>query len=561
MPRLGTHATHTRPQSRARRVIEAITLAALTLGLMDCASARVRKENERALAEADAKVLEGCYECLQAARATYARLATGRQALPKNITPMSVRLFETDVLLALRSKELGLEPHTIVAEARGLASRLPPSYEPARVLAMVAAVLPDTRAVPLSATEMQMSRDKGYVARMDSELAWVDQSPLSPAVRKYVALSLDCSYPERYKERGDTANPLARRRELPINAPPLLAYRGADCADSDTLALKRVLNAAPTFDEAAYALGNTVVWSAGETGGEDAARYFARALARFPRSAGITFMSGWLNLTIGDCADAVRFYDSTLALEPMHDRALLQKAICQSNLHQDSAAIATVTRFIALGTADIAQGYYWRAVSRLRLRQLDLARADAEAAKARSRGGDVLTIAGIVEHEQEDYVIAEADLRGARAVPKGSENCHAAFYLGSVLTKRQAWGEAAASYDSAMVCYDDRANFIVAKIEQVRASRRGSPEFKAKRIASLESDLADRRTRQRTSAFNAASMNARINNFARAEELLLVAAQSPDLTDKIDRLREEMARVSRPAPVPTVQRPVPRGER
>jgi tetratricopeptide (TPR) repeat protein len=545
MPLFVTATRHSPPQT-AHRSIERLLLVATALALAGCASARLQRENQRALAEADAKVLEGCFRCLQDARATYARLATGKHALPKNTGPMSVRLFEVDVLLALRAKELGLDPRAALAEARSLTPRLPATLEPDRVLAMVEAVLPDTRALPMSVIDAKMRRDKAYVARMDSDLTWVERSPLSSPVRKYVALALDCSYPDRYKERGDSANPLARRRELPINAPPLLAYRGADCADSDTLALKRVLNAAPSFDEAAYALGNTVVWSAAETGGDDAVRYYARARARFPRSAGITFMSGWLDLTIGDCVEAVRFYDSTLALEPMHDRALLQKAICQSNMHQDSAAIATATRFISLGTSDVAQGYYWRAVSRLRRRELDLARDDAEAAKARSRGGDVLTIAGIVEHEQEDYVPAEADLRAARNVPKGSENCHAAFYLGSVLTKRQAWPEAAASYDSAMVCYDDRASFIAAKIEQVRASRRGSPEFKAKRIASLESDLADRRSRQRTSAFNAASMNARLDNFARAEELLQIAAQSPELAEKIDRLREEIARVPRP---------------
>ena len=551
------HASRTQRQHRLRRVVDRAAALVIALALTACASGRIRKENERALAAADAKILEGCYQCLQDARATYARLATGKQALPKNAPSMRVRLFETDVLLALRAKELGLDPRPAVAEARDLAPRLPASFEPGRVLTMVDAVLPDSRARSIAAIEAQMRRDRAYVAGMDSDLAWVERSPLAPAVRKYVALALDCSYPDRYKARGDTTNPLARRRELPINAPPLLTYRGADCAENDTLALKRVLNAAPSFDEAAYALGNTVVWSAGETGGEDAARYFGRALARFPRAAGIAFMSGWLDLTIGDCVEAVRFYDSTLALEPVHERALLQKAICQSNMHQDSAAIATATRFIALGPSDIAQGYYWRAVSRLRRRELDLARSDAEAAKARSRGSEILTIAGIVEHEQEDYVPAEADLRGARAAPKGEENCHAAFYLGSVLTKRQAWAEVAASYDSAMVCYDDRASFIEAKIEQVRAGRRGSPEFKAKRIASLESDLADRRSRQRTSAFNAASMNARLGNFARAEELLVVAIQSPELTDQVAKLREELARASATAPA-SRGRPVPR---
>ena len=54
----------------------ALATAALSLG---CASTRVRKANERALAIADARVLEGCYGCLQDARATYERLAAGKQ--------------------------------------------------------------------------------------------------------------------------------------------------------------------------------------------------------------------------------------------------------------------------------------------------------------------------------------------------------------------------------------------------------------------------------------------------------------------------------------------------
>ena len=131
-----------------------------------------------------------------------------------------------------------------------------------------------------------------------------------------------------------------------------------------------------------------------------------------------------------------------------------------------------------------------------------------------------------------------------------------------VLTKREAWAEAAASYDSAMVCYDDKANVIVAKLEQVRQSTRGSAEFRARRIASLESDLADRRKRNQTSAFNAASMNARLGNFARAEELLMTAAQSTDLADQIAKLREQLAQATRPATLPAVrQRAVPRERR
>jgi len=110
-----------------------------------------------------------------------------------------------------------------------------------------------------------------------------------------------------------------------------------------------------------------------------------------------------------------------------------------------------------------------------------------------------------------------------------------------------------------MVCYDDKANLIAAKIEQVRGSTRGSAEFRARRIASLETDLADRRKRNQTSAFNAASMNARLGNFARSEELLVIAAQSPDLSDQIAKLRQQLAEAARSAPPASArQRQVPR---
>jgi hypothetical protein len=91
-----------------------------------------------------------------------------------------------------------------------------------------------------------------------------------------------------------------------------------------------------------------------------------------------------------------------------------------------------------LNTPYVGQGYYWRASSRLRRRELDLARSDIETAKSKGRGGETLTLAGVIEHEQNDLAIAESDLKEARAAFRGSENCTAAFYLGSVQNKRQA---------------------------------------------------------------------------------------------------------------------------
>jgi hypothetical protein len=531
---------------RARPTTSIISLVVLATSV-GCASARIRRENERALAAADSKVLAGCYDCLQDARRTYERLAVGKHA-----SGIVVRLFETNVLLTIREKELGLDSRPSFGRARALAPRVPATVGASRVLAMADAMLSDDRAVPTKARDARIAELKSYRAALDTELTWIEQAPLTPAVRKYIALAVDCAHADRYRTPTDTAGPLQKRRLVPINAPPLVAYRAADCANTDTLTLKRVLTAAPSFDEAAYALGNVVAFSASETGGEDALRYLMQARTKFPRAPGVSFMLGWLNLNIGDCAEAVRYYDSTLTMVPTHDRAMLQKAICQSRSHQDSAAIATATQFIALDTPDVAEGYYWRAVSVLRQRELDRARSDVEIAKARTSAdaGTVRTLAGIIEHEQSDFPIAEADLRSARASWKGYENCTAAFYLGSVLTKREAWPEAAASYDSAMVCYADKAAKTEGMIARVQASTKGSAAYRAKRIAALESDLEDLRKRYFTSSFNAASMNARLANFDRAGELLAVASQSSDLTDQVAKLREQIAQVRAQRPVP-----------
>src|SRR5215211_2115225 len=122
---------------RVRIAAAVIAFAAVSASL-GCASARIRKANALALAVADTRVLEGCYGCLRDARATYARVAGDKHT--KQPAPVIARLFETDVLLALREKELGLDSRASMDRARALVPRVPASLEPKRVLDIVDAV-------------------------------------------------------------------------------------------------------------------------------------------------------------------------------------------------------------------------------------------------------------------------------------------------------------------------------------------------------------------------------------------------------------------------------------
>ena len=64
---------------RRSSAIRWLTLATTALSLLSlgCASAQIRKANELALARADARVLEGCYECLRDARDVLQRERVG----------------------------------------------------------------------------------------------------------------------------------------------------------------------------------------------------------------------------------------------------------------------------------------------------------------------------------------------------------------------------------------------------------------------------------------------------------------------------------------------------
>lgn len=521
-----------------RRVAFALVLLAATGG---CASAKLRKANERALAIADTHVLEGCTDCLLEARAVYARVADSKDR--KNAPAAAAKLFETDLLLALREKELALDWRPTVEHARALVPRVPASLEPARLLAIVDVVLPDMNGVPPKRLNAMRRERRSFVEKIPAELAWLREStvPLTPAVRDYVRLSLDCSYPVRPDVARQPYDSVRKSRQPPPNASPLVQYRAGICAGGDSTLLVRTAAAVPGFAEAAYFLGQPAAFAADETGGDDARALLGRAYQRFRKAPGVTFYLGWLGTTTGNCTEALRWYDETIATEPEHEQAWFQRTICLTSLRQDSAAIESATRLIALETESTGQAYYWRALNRLRRNELEMARSDVDTAKVLTREAEnVLTLAGVIEHDQDDLAPAERDLRAARGKPNGKKNCTAAWYLGLVLNKATRWKESATSFEASMDCYTEKMAEDRDGIAIVRANPKFREAMKAKKIAALEADIAEQQGRYFTAAFNGASNNARAGEMVRAKELLEIAAQDPKLTDQVTKLREAL---------------------
>jgi hypothetical protein len=94
-----------------------------------------------------------------------------------------------------------------------------------------------------------------------------------------------------------------------------------------------------------------------------------------------------------------------------------------------------------------------------------------------------------------------------------------------------------------MGCFDLKAAQARQRIERLLAQAAADPERAAARVARLAADSAEHRRSYHASAFNAASMHARLGEMARAGELLEIAARDPERAEQVARLREAIAAV------------------
>jgi tetratricopeptide (TPR) repeat protein len=502
-----------------------LAVLAVSIG---CASAPIRKADQVALSAADAQILDGCYDCLLQAHATYSRVAVGR-ARPLVIQ----RLFETDLLLTLREKELALEPSSAWTEAQALAKALPAAEDAARYLTIVEAVPGDDQGWTHAETLAFRRAHVPFVRQINDDLVFLASGVLSQPVRRYLALAIDCAYPHRSR----TDQP-AGSRPLPPDAPPLLVYRAAICGVIDKASLEQVRKQVPAFVETSYFLARLAVATAHDNGPTQARALLDEVYKRFPRSPSVTYLTATLDRLTGDCKAALGFYDETIALRSAHEDALLGRTICLTYLKRADEAIATATHMIDLRTDNIAQAYYWRAWNHRDRHELDAARADIESAKHEEASGDILTLAGMIEHDQDDLPPAEADLNGALDMAGGGGNCTAMWYLGLVHMKQERWLDSGTAFEHAMSCYETQVALDRVGLAKIQRREDLDPDFKQAQIDGFEAAIKEDQSQQYAAAFNAANHYARGGNVDKARTCLDIAAKDPALAGQVAALRK-----------------------
>jgi hypothetical protein len=216
---------------------------------------------------------------------------------------------------------------------------------------------------------------------------------------------------------------------------------------------------------------------------------------------------------------------------------MLGHAICHSHLKEHPEAIAMATRMIERRTYNVHEGYYWRAWNHHVLKDLPTARRDIESAKAIARNGEIYTLAGIIEHDQDDLAVAHSDLEAARAAAYGNRNCTAAWYLGLVGMKREQWADSSRWFETAMDCYKQNVAESEAGLRGMEARTDLDPDFRARQIAGFKASLKEDQSQYYAAAFNAANQGTRAGQIDRARTLLEIAAKDPALDGLVQQLR------------------------
>jgi len=470
-------------------------------------------------------VRQGCYDCLLDARKAYEQLAL------KSAAALS-RVFEMDLLLALREKELSIDTTATLSHAESLVPRLaalgPPKgghYVPEadRMLAIVKVIPEDAGSGRL----LPPTKDAGD--QLDSMLTAIDTSPFSPEFKSYLKLSLQCGPPGRVGDNPSVA--------APADDMPLLIYRRAICGNPVRVeALRAVRTAVPRFVEASFFLGRVAMGMLFQNYGTQARTLFEQAYARFSNSPTIAFGLGTVYQATNECRPAETLFGRVLELRSAHEEARLGRAVCRTYLSRNEEAIADATVLIDARASNRADAYYWRAWNRRHLTQIDAARADIDQARALRYNARVLTLAGMIEHDQRDFDVARRDLTQARELD--SRECDAPWYLGLVEVAVESWPPGALAFVAAAQCYDALVKESEAFRAEMATRKDVSEAFRATQLAGFDAAIADDSVRKSAAELNAAINYGRAGDLSNATVYMKRAAVDPQRRSAVEDLRQ-----------------------
>jgi tetratricopeptide (TPR) repeat protein len=374
-------------------------------------------------------IRHGCYACLEEAFGkAQARGATDHA-------------FEAAALLVLRSKELGLPHSGWLDSARALAD-----LQRNAVLTMIEAIPPD----PSSGDPDAVLNMSGRTQARTSMTTWretLHNGPWSEVFGAYLDVSLVCAFGRLIANEQSFAGPLDEVAEAPV-----YQYRVGICDNRQWARLAEFRARHSDYVDADFALGRYAFDDPVNPNQDEGLQRLQSAAAAFPRSPAIAATIGNAYRAWEEWAAALDAYDRAIALSPNHPEALIGRTISLSRLGRSDEAIETASRVIEGGQWRVGEAHYWRGWNHLVRGDYQLARSDADRAKALMANAAVFILSGAIEWRLQRREPAEKEFEQALLMDLGE--CEAAFNLGVVRDELGKTPEAIAAFTQARQCYD-----------------------------------------------------------------------------------------------------------
>ncbi len=470
-----------------------------TLVAAGCATARPSRPVSTALdvsarlAEADALVRAGCFDCLREAFVKYETLRTLNGVASGAVERAKAGSVQAAGLLALRQRELGMTDDGYLLIAKDLL----PAEEPLSEVLDIIGALP----VGSGGVGRPPAGDAQLAARqllLRSRPTW--QGALRgvaarDALTASVWLSVTCGSPES-RELGIDAvfEPIAST----LQETPLLTYKRAICDGVQPEQLQKLMTQDPRFVEITYLLGLSAL--AGRRV-DEANEWFQHAYAWHPEWPSLTSYIGDSAVAAEEFQRAVLFYERTLALEPHAADALLGKIRALSYLGRHEVALAAVDQLLTEQWF-VGDGYYWRAFNESPLGNNEEAWTDVEKAAKLLINAEVPKLAGIIAYRLKRLDMARTKLDESRE--RNRTDCETGFYLGIVLAEQSVWDRTVDIFVETAQCLEATERELMREIGIIRASD-DPPSRKQRQILRRERRIASGRRRLATAWFNTAA--------------------------------------------------------
>lgn len=512
---MSRHATARLPGTMA-------TAAAIVALLVTaCGGRRPNLAAQRQIA--DDLISEGCYHCLDEAVARYVALPPARDAVAR---VGDTQLFRALVFLALREKELGIDPSPHLKQAGLLAPRTTVP-DAAREQLKWAELLPANPS-GLPRDDAEAERLRLAAARGDVERRLSGAAAMSDPLDVYLTVSLACS----------ASFPLGAQNPETLAAPaaahPIVQWRLATCGRAQEDALRAFAEAHPRYVEADYWRGRYRTAFVGDPRARREARERMRAaLTAIPGSLAIAFeLAGVTRVT--SPRDALPLYERVTKAQPRHNEAWLGQGICLTYLERPRDAIDALSHVVELGRWSVGDALYWRAWNRHAIGELEAAWADIERARTTLYNTNVYGLAGRIAFDRKALDTARPLLE--KAVELSDANCAAAWYLGLLHSTEERWLAGGAAFVAAEACY--RADITRAQAErQIAAGDAADEAARAEQQAQTDASIRTAERQAALSAYNAAFNLVRGGEPDRSRPLLDRAVQHPEVSDRARELR------------------------